>query len=46
MRVMPISRAAIVPLALATALPMVPVLATQIPLKEALVKVLAPLIGL
>ena len=46
MRVMPIGRSAIVPLALATALPMVPVLATQIPLKEALAKVLAPLIGL
>jgi hypothetical protein len=46
MRVVPVSRRSIIPIALAAALPLVPVFATQMPLKEALLKVLAPLIGL
>jgi hypothetical protein len=46
MRVVPISRATVVPLALAAALPLVPVVATQMPLKDAVFKVLMPLIGL
>jgi hypothetical protein len=46
MRVVPVSRAAVVPLALAAALPIVAVVATQLPLKDAVLKVLAPLIGL
>jgi len=46
MRVVPVSRATVVPLALAAALPIVAVFATQMPLKDALLKVLAPLIGL
>jgi hypothetical protein len=46
MRVVPVSRGTVVPLALAAALPLVPVFATQMPLKEAVFKVLAPLIGL
>jgi hypothetical protein len=46
MRIAPLSRRSILPIALATALPLVPVLATQMPLKQALLKVLAPLIGL
>ena len=45
-RVVPVSRATVVPLALAAALPLVAVFATQMPLKDALLKVLAPLIGL
>ena len=45
-RVVPISRGALVPLALAAALPIVPVVATQMPLQEAVLKVLRPLIGL
>jgi hypothetical protein len=36
----------LVPLALAVALPLVAVFATQMPLKDALLKGLAPLIGL
>ncbi len=46
MRVVPVSRAAVLPLALAAALPVVAVVATQMPVKDALLKVLAPLIGL
>jgi hypothetical protein len=46
MRIMPLSRAAVVPLALAVALPLVALFATQMPLKDAVLKVLAPLIGL
>jgi len=46
MRVVPLSRAAVLPLALAVALPIVAVFATQMPLKDALLKVLAPLTGL
>jgi hypothetical protein len=46
MRVVPVSRATLVPLALAAAVPLVPVFATQMPLKDAVFKVLAPLIGL
>jgi hypothetical protein len=46
MRIAPIGRRGIVPLALAAALPLVPVAATQMPLKNAVFKVLAPLIGL
>lgn len=45
-RLVPVSRASIVPLALAAALPVVAVFATQMPVKAALLKVLAPLIGL
>lgn len=46
MRVVPLSRQSLIPVALATALPLVPVFATQMPLKEALFKLLGPLIGL
>jgi hypothetical protein len=45
-RPLPVSRRAIVPLALAAALPMVPVFATQMPVKAALLKLLGPLAGL
>jgi len=46
MRVVPVSRGAIVPIALATAVPFVPVFATQMPVKDAVLKLLAPLMGL
>lgn len=46
MRAVPVSRGSIVPLALAAALPVVPVFATQMPFKEALFKLLGPLAGL
>jgi hypothetical protein len=46
MRVVPVSRASLIPLALAAAVPLVPVFATQMPLKAAVVKLLAPLLGL
>ena len=46
MRVLPVSRSSIVPLALAAALPLVPVFATQMPLKDAVLKLLGPLAGL
>jgi hypothetical protein len=46
MRVVPVSRASILPLALAAAAPLVPVFATQMPLKDAIMKLLAPLLGL
>jgi hypothetical protein len=46
MRTVPFSRSSIVPLALAAALPMVPVFATQMPLKDAVFKLLGPLAGL
>jgi hypothetical protein len=46
MRIVPISRVSILPIALAVALPLVGVFATQMPLKDALLKVLAPLMGL
>ena len=42
----PVSRATVLPLALAAALPLVAVAATQVPLKAVVLKVLAPLIGL
>jgi hypothetical protein len=46
MRVVPFSRGSILPLAAATAAPMVPVFATQMPLKEVILKLVAPLVGL
>jgi len=46
MRVVPVSRGSIVPLALAVAVPLIPVFATQMPVKDAVLKVLAPLMGL
>lgn len=46
MRIVPVSRASLVPLALAAAIPLVLVFATQMPFKDAVLKVLAPLIGL
>ena len=46
MRVVPVSHGSIVPIALAAAVPLVPVFATQLPVKEAVLKVLAPLMGL
>ena len=46
LRPVPVSRRAIVPLALAAAVPVVPVLATQMPLKAALLKLLGPLAGM
>lgn len=46
MRVLPVSRATVTPIALAAVLPLVPVAATQVPLAEALKKLLLPLIGL
>jgi len=46
MRIAPLGRRSILPIALAAALPLVPVLATQMPLKQAVLKILAPLIGL
>jgi len=46
MRVVPVSRASLLPLALAAAVPLVPVFATQMPVKDAVVKLLAPLVGL
>ncbi len=46
MRPLPLSRRAIVPLAIAAAVPLVPVFATQMPLKAALFKLLGPLAGL
>lgn len=46
MRTAPIGRRSLLPIALASALPMIPVFATQIPLREILTKLLAPLVGL
>lgn len=46
LRAVPVSRGAIVPLALAAVVPVVPVFATQMPLKAALFKLLGPLIGM
>jgi hypothetical protein len=46
MRIVPVSRVSLLPLGLAAALPMVPVFATQMPLKDAVFKLLAPLMGL
>lgn len=46
MRVLPVSRASLLPIALAAAVPLVPVFATQMPVTDALLKLLAPLVGL
>jgi len=46
MRVVPVSRASLIPIALAAALPLVPVFATQMPVKDAVMKLLGPLVGL
>ncbi len=46
MRIVPVSRTSFVPIALAAAVPLVPVFATQMPLKDALLKLLGPLAGL
>jgi hypothetical protein len=43
-RPVPLSRRSVVPIVLAAALPLLPVVATQIPLREVLVKVIAPLL--
>jgi len=45
-RPLPVSRTAIIPLALAVAIPMIPVFATQMPLKAAVMKLLGPLAGM
>ena len=44
MRPAPISRRSLLPIALASALPLLPVFATQLPVKDVLLKVLAPLL--
>src|SRR5262249_9766412 len=46
MRPAPITRASLIPIVLASALPLIPVFAIQIPLKQVLAKLLTPLIGL
>jgi len=46
MRTSPLSRRSLAPIALASVLPLVPVFATQIPLKQIAAKLLAPLVGL
>ena len=46
MRSMPIGRKSLLPIVLASALPLIPVFAMQIPLKEIAAKLLAPLIGI
>jgi hypothetical protein len=46
MRIVPVSRVSTLPIALAVALPLIGVFATQMPLKDALLKVLAPLMGM
>ena len=46
MRTMPIGRQSLVPVVLASALPLIPVFAMQIPLKEIAKMLLAPLIGI
>ncbi len=45
-RLLPVGRASIAPIILAVAVPLVAVFATQMPLKEAVFKILAPLLGL
>lgn len=45
MRMLPIGRRNLMPVAVASALPLIPVFATQIPLKEIAAKLLAPIIG-
>jgi hypothetical protein len=46
MRTMPVGRKSLLPLVLASALPLIPVFAMQIPLKEIAKMLLAPLIGI
>ena len=46
MRTSPLGRQSLLPIALASVLPLVPVFATQIPLKQIAAKLLAPLVGL
>ena len=46
MRSAPISRRSLLPIALAAALPLLPVFAIQLPLKAVVLKVLAPLLGI
>jgi hypothetical protein len=46
MRALPVTRASIIPLAAATALPLIPVFAIQMPLKQVIGKLVAPLLGL
>lgn len=46
LRPLPVTRASLIPLAAATALPMIPVFAIQMPLKDVIGKLLSPLIGL
>jgi hypothetical protein len=46
MRTVPVGRQSLVPVVLASALPLIPVFAMQIPLKEIAKKLLAPLIGI
>ncbi|MEO8605917.1 MAG: hypothetical protein ABI629_25330 [bacterium] len=46
MRVIPVTRASLLPIGLAAALPLVPVFATQMPRKQAVLKLLRPLMGL
>jgi hypothetical protein len=46
MRPLPVSRVSLIPLAAATALPLIPVFAIQMPLKQVIGKLLGPLIGL
>jgi hypothetical protein len=43
-RPVPLSRRSVVPIVLAAALPLVPVVATQIPIRDVLLKVIAPLL--
>jgi hypothetical protein len=42
----PISRRSLIPIAIAVAVPLLPVFATQIPIKDVILKVLAPLVGI
>jgi hypothetical protein len=46
MRAVPIGRRSLVPIAVATVLPLLPVFATQMPIKEVIGVLLAPLIGI
>lgn len=46
MRTVPIGRKALVPVLIAAILPLIPVVATQIPLKQIVAKLLKPLIGI
>src|SRR5262249_13899513 len=46
MRAAPIGRRSLLPVAIASVVPMIPVFATQIPLKQILTKLLTPMLGI